>query len=288
MQQVFTIGSLFAGIGGLDYGLERTGRFHVVWQVEIDPYCQRVLAKHWPDVTGFRDVRDCGRHNLSPVDVLASGFPCQPHSLAGKRRHQPMSATCRVSLRDLFASLDRAMCWRKMFQGYVQVSLDGSLVEFCETWLRAGMMRNGNAYRRSPLVRHILENESFLWPTPTVTNSGSGRINMSTSPQATPRPTLAMMARKNLWPTPRATDGNHGGPNAKDSSGNYALSGAVHHWPTPTARDWRSGKSSAQTHECNSRPLNERAAQGQISGQLNPMWVEWLMGFPLGWTDCEG
>ena len=78
-------GSLFAGIGGLDLGLERAG-MECAWQVEIDDYCTRVLAKHWPDVPKYGDVRDVGEHNLEPVDLIAGGFPCQPHSVAGKRR----------------------------------------------------------------------------------------------------------------------------------------------------------------------------------------------------------
>lgn len=84
-QQQFTVGSLFSGIGGIDLGLERTGRYTIAWQIELDDYCQRVLAKHWPDTPRFRDVRDCGAHNLTPVDLLAGGFPCQDLSSAGKR-----------------------------------------------------------------------------------------------------------------------------------------------------------------------------------------------------------
>ena len=81
--------SLFAGIGGIDLGLERTGMV-CVGQVEIDSYCQRVLAKHWPEVPRHDDVRTAvewwgGR--LSP-DVVAGGFPCQPVSRAGRRRAQ--------------------------------------------------------------------------------------------------------------------------------------------------------------------------------------------------------
>jgi DNA (cytosine-5)-methyltransferase 1 len=82
---MLTVGSLFSGIGGIDLGLQRAG-FTIAWQVEIDPYCQRVLSKHWPDVPKFRDVRSVGAHNLSRIDVLCGGFPCQPHALTGKRK----------------------------------------------------------------------------------------------------------------------------------------------------------------------------------------------------------
>jgi len=74
-------GSLFAGIGGIDLGLDRAG-MTCKWQVEIDPYCQKVLTKHWPDVPKFEDIRECGKHNLKPVDLIAGGFPCQDISSA--------------------------------------------------------------------------------------------------------------------------------------------------------------------------------------------------------------
>jgi DNA (cytosine-5)-methyltransferase 1 len=80
----YTMGSLFAGIGGFDLGFERAG-FKTVWQVEIDPYCQKVLAKNFPEAGRFGDIRECGRHNLKSVDVICGGFPCQDISNAGKR-----------------------------------------------------------------------------------------------------------------------------------------------------------------------------------------------------------
>src|ERR1700730_8657094 len=80
----YTMGSLFAGIGGFDLGFERAG-FKTMWQVEIDPYCQKVLAKNFPHAERFGDIRECGSHNLKPVDVICGGFPCQDISNSGLR-----------------------------------------------------------------------------------------------------------------------------------------------------------------------------------------------------------
>lgn len=81
----YRLGSLFSGIGGLELGFEMTGAFQTVFQVERDPWARRVLAKHWPEVPRYDDVRTVGRHDLPECDVLVGGFPCQDLSHAGQR-----------------------------------------------------------------------------------------------------------------------------------------------------------------------------------------------------------
>lgn len=77
------VGSLFSGIGGFDLGFERAG-MRISWQVELDPYCRAVLARHFPDAHRFEDVREVGIGNLEPVDLICGGFPCQDLSTAGR------------------------------------------------------------------------------------------------------------------------------------------------------------------------------------------------------------
>lgn len=80
---MLTFGSLFAGIGGLDLGLERAG-MRCVWQVEKDDYARRVLAKHWPDVRRWDDVCSFPPQGETwECDVICGGFPCQDISVAG-------------------------------------------------------------------------------------------------------------------------------------------------------------------------------------------------------------
>lgn len=78
---------LFSGIGGFSLGLERTGGFETVAFCEIEPFCQRVLRKHWPDVPCYDDVRTLTADRLAAdgiaVDVICGGFPCEGISIAG-------------------------------------------------------------------------------------------------------------------------------------------------------------------------------------------------------------
>jgi hypothetical protein len=117
------------------------------------------------------------------------------------------------------------------------------------TWPRSGMTVDGRCWELPTLERRI-------------SGTGSG---------LSPR-----------FPTPLV--GGTGPSTHGQISGQFRtqLAAAFAKWPTPTARDWKSGKASDATMERNSRPLSE-----QIGGSLNPTWVEWLMGWPLGWTDLK-
>jgi hypothetical protein len=93
-----------------------------------------------------------------------------------------------------------------------------------------------------------------------------------------------------MWPTPRATDGSKGGRTEEGArkelarGKNVDLGVAVKLVPTPTARDSKSGKGKTQSD----RGRKNGQSLSEVSGgQLNPQWVEWLMGFPDGWTDLE-
>lgn len=82
---MLTVGSLFSGAGLCDLGLHWAGFQHKYF-CEVDPFCQSVLRRHWPDVPMFADIRELSGHVLPHVDVLCGGFPCQDVSVAGKRK----------------------------------------------------------------------------------------------------------------------------------------------------------------------------------------------------------
>ena len=102
--------SLFSGIGGIDLAAEWAG-FETVGQCEFADYPTKVLEKHWPDVPRWRDVRDVTaesiqRDGITDITLLSGGFPCQPHSIAGKRQASGDE-------RDLWGEFSRIICETK-------------------------------------------------------------------------------------------------------------------------------------------------------------------------------
>jgi hypothetical protein len=161
---------------------------------------------------------------------------------------------------DLLATFDpNTSSWRTS-----QHCLIEGLTEFSETWPRSGTMRNGIAYQLPPLVRLTDATESGLWPTPMVPNGGRS------------------VAHVTDW---RGRSAYHNGQKVQ-----VDLAQAVKMWPTPTARDYRGGMSeeALRRREAESSRgvnLSEHVQRlGGNNGMLNPMWVAWLMGFPIEWA----
>jgi hypothetical protein len=145
------------------------------------------------------------------------------------------------------AKWDRASCSWKTHQR----SLLGDWEPFSETWPRWGMMRAGECWAQSTRA-------------PRTNGSESG-----------------------LWPTPRAQDreGLEAGKR-RDSPGLGVVVRVPRLWPTPCAQDAKNSTLPPSQAERDSIPGYLLSSGEQPGGKLNPTWVEWLMGWPIGWTDC--
>jgi len=78
-----THGSCFSGIGGFDLAAQWAG-IKTTWEIENNPFCQKVLKKHFPEAKLYGDIHDVTKPES--VDIISGGFPCQPFSCAGKRK----------------------------------------------------------------------------------------------------------------------------------------------------------------------------------------------------------
>ena len=132
--------SLFAGIGGFDLGFERAG-MECVAQVEIDEFCQKVLAKHWPDVPRYGDIRDVGKENLPAADLVCGGFPCQPFSVAGNQRGTADDRHLWPEMLRVIAELQPTWVVGENVPGIIRIFLDQAISDLenqgytCETFV---------------------------------------------------------------------------------------------------------------------------------------------------------
>ena len=151
--------SLFSGAGGLDLGLERAGH-RCIGQVEIDPYCQTVLARHWPDVPKHHDIREFNQ--WIQLTSFAADSRASPSRSLASAVEKPTSVGSGRNSPKRFAWFDRNSCSWRTPQGCLLADLE----PFSVIWSRSGLMRNGACYRRAPWVRHTHGKGCSLWPTP--------------------------------------------------------------------------------------------------------------------------
>jgi len=261
------IGSLFSGIGGLDLACERAFNGETVWQVEREPYCQRVLESRWPSAKRHSDVREVGAHNLEPIDVLCGGFPCQDLSQAG--RHAGLDG----EKSGLYAELLRIA--QELAPNYVVMENVPKLLHYQQRleddfarigygllWQQCEASDVGAPHKRRRVfvlaVRGMQGSELLAPPLGQQTDLFAPSWDEH-------------RLRVALWPTALAA----GDRKAMFKQGGEPLGHAVR-WPTPTVKG---------NH--NKAGLSSKSGDGLATaagGCLNPSWVELLMGFPVGWT----
>jgi hypothetical protein len=163
-----------------------------------------------------------------------------------------------------------------------QCSLLGDLDEFLETWPQWGLMRNGECWEQQTLERRIRGTESGLSPngvdsfhTPNTTGLDGGSNSRK-----------ALKKRQEMWPTPQSRDWK--GSSGRSLKGMECdLPTKVKMWPTPRTKGMCGGSGSWDLLNKNTTMEEARLMGAGNGGQLNPPWVEWLMGWPIGFTDLK-
>lgn len=240
----------------------------------------------------------------SPPKIFPTVMPSSAGSLASRflslANGKPKTTTdgCGPSSSESFAMYDPESSLWKTFQGSFLPDSETSSV----VWPRQGMTRSGRAYRLPRLVPHISAGGSSLWPTPAAQESSPTQefVDEMLENQPPKRGRVYLEGRKwhsqvtlsravQMWPTPQARDWK--GPTGDEykhgeAARRQSLPGRVM-WPTPTVGQHIMNKLSVP-------PSGERGQLGHamanrdrstVGGQLNPEWVEALMGFPTGWTE---
>lgn len=227
-------------------------------------------------ISEHSSMKDTPQHIREWLTSLPAASPASPSVLPESKPEQTTRETCGLPPSDAFAWYDPATASLRTFQASLiaDISPPSSV-----TLPKAGLMSGGVCYRRLSWERRIGEIGSGWWQSaiPTPTKEDAGRSGSREGWEK----------YKSGWQTSqwRLRNWAHAFPTPADpTTGGGARRGL---WPTPTQRDWRSGKASEKTHARNSRPLSEQIGHQENGGQLNPDWVAWLMGWPIGWEDLK-
>jgi len=270
--------SLFSGIGGLDLAARWAG-IETVGFCEIEPFPVEILKRRWPNVPIVDDVRTVHGDEWRAVDIVFGGFPCQDLSSAGKKAGLE-GARSGLWFEMLRVIREIRPCWilAENVRGAINLALDTVV---------SGLEDEG--YQVRPLVipasafgaPHRRERLFVVGARSDVADAVPVGLEEERPEQ---QPTgIVGCDEKVLWPTPSVC-GNNNRKGLSPNSGD-GLSTSVKLWLTPKTPTG-GGKPERSTPGGGLRKIEDQVAQVS-PGQLNPDWVECLMGFPLGWTDPD-
>ena len=293
---MLTVGSLFAGYGGIELALSSVLDVHPAWFVEFDKAPSKVLANHWPDVPNHGDVTKIDWTTVEPVDIITGGSPCQDLSHAGKRAGMTEGTRSNlwVQMREAINVIrPRLVVWENPARDVWEMGTTGLFCEHSERVLGdladLGYDARWYGLRAADVGAAHGRFRVFLFATPS--DADVSGLEGVADHASTDYASLANVACA-LLPTPRATDGTKGGPNQRGSSGDFMLPSAVTLLPTPAHQQaWgQYAAAIARAEQAIGRPAPPPTEIGpKGAARLSPRFVEFLMMLPEGWvTDVTG
>ena len=277
--------SLFSGIGGLDLAAEMAG-FVTVGQCEWADYPTKVLERHWPDVPRWRDIRTLNAESfyektgLRTVDVISGGFPCQPFSRAGKRGGTGDDRYLWPEMCRVIRELRPAWVIGENVPGLVDLALDQVLADL-----------EGIGYESQSFIVPAcgVDAPHLRYRVAIVANAHGDKLGVERTQED------AAGAPGQGPDHGRGAAGASAGKPVENTSGSAGMAdglrAGVYGADTDTDGDGLQRRLQQEIlcgggYDGLLRSFLEVTPLGRI-GQMNPEYLEWLMGYPIGWTELS-